>query len=79
MAPWWIPISFKSSSEIDTRWAPLDTCASKAPIYTLKASLSSHALLGRGTLLLGFAQRLLQAIGYVFGGCACAVVQRPWH
>ncbi len=44
-----------------------------------EGELSSHALLGRGTLLLGFAQRLLQAIGYVFGGCACAVVQRPWH
>ena len=43
MAPWWIPVSFKTASEIDTRWAPLDTCASLAPIYTLKASTSPNA------------------------------------
>ena len=43
MAPWWIPVSFKTASEIDTRWAPLDTCASLAPIYTLKASTQGNA------------------------------------
>jgi hypothetical protein len=36
VAPWWIPISFKTASDIDAHWAPMDTCASLAPIYTLK-------------------------------------------
>lgn len=43
VAPWWIPVSFKTASEIDTRWAPLDTCASLAPIYTLKVSPQENA------------------------------------
>lgn len=36
VAPWWIPISFKTATDIDAHWAPMDTCASLAPIYTLK-------------------------------------------
>ena len=38
VAPWWIPVSFKTSTEIDIHWAPLEACASLEPIYTLQAS-----------------------------------------
>ena len=50
VAPWWIPISFKTAREIESRWAPLDTCASTAPIYTLQASRPDTAPQRRATL-----------------------------
>ena len=40
-APWWIPLAFKTSSDVATHWAPLETCASATPIYTLQARLPS--------------------------------------
>ena len=44
VAPWWIPISFKTATDIDAHWAPMDTCASLAPIYTLKVRHAGTAV-----------------------------------
>ena len=41
VAPWWIPLAFKTSSDVATHWAPLEMCASATPIYTLQARLPS--------------------------------------
>ncbi|BDA42905.1 Aminopeptidase N [Coccomyxa sp. Obi] len=36
VAPWWIPISFSTATQLDTTWKPLESCSSKEPIYTLE-------------------------------------------
>ena len=41
VTPWWVPLAFKTSRDIATHWAPLETCASATPIYTLQVRLPS--------------------------------------
>ena len=48
VAPWWIPLAFTTSSDIAAHWAPLETCASETPIYTLQARLPSLAYIPAG-------------------------------